>query len=217
MERVWTVRLASYVMLGWSMAVVGGQAQDPANTPEKALEAFKAAVEAGSVKGLANLLAGEEGITLRRIAEPFEKAKAANDRFERALKEMKIDFKNPFAASFSPFLDMHLDIVKDETTKKSEREYLARVKYGPRGKAQEETVLVVSEGGTWRVGAPSELAKTLPSPDRRDRQAIAFEKLAEVLDKLAVRIERKEVTTKEQVGLQLLKLFRDEKLAELLQ
>lgn len=193
------------------------QAQEKSATPDKALQAFKAAVEAGDVKRLSQHLAGEQGAALRKLVEPFEKAKTASERFDRALKERKIDFKNPFAAAFSPLADMQFDVVNDEVVKKTDREYLARIKYGPRGKAQEETVLVQAEEGAWRVGAPIELAKTLPGKDRLERQMKGLEKLAEILDKLAGELETKKLTTKEELGVRLIKLIEDEKLAELLQ
>jgi hypothetical protein len=205
------------MLIGLGLVPGLAHAQDKAPGPEKALEAFKAAVEAGNVQDLSQLVAGDEGVGLRQLAEPFDKAKRASDRFDQAMRDRKIDFKNPFAAAFQPFLDVQFEAVKDEIIRKSDRQYLARVKYGPRGKAQEETVLVQLEGNVWRVGAPLELAKSLPPKERWERQVKALEKLAQILERLAADIENKKLTSKEQVGILLIRLIEQEKLAEFLQ
>ncbi len=190
----------------------GGRAQEPAKaaTPAVALQAFKAAVDGGDFKALAQHAAGEPGRTLRELVAPFLKAKEANDRLEQALKEKKIEFRNPFAAGLTPFAELQFDLV-DVTTENNQ--VLARVKCGPRGKAAEETVAVVMEDG-WRVTPPEAIARQLPAKDRLKKHAAGLDKLAKVLETVAKEVEAGKAATKDKVLLRLVELFAEEKLAE---
>ena len=192
-------------------------AQDKASTPAAALGFVKAAVESGDVKTLSMHTAGEAGATLRKLAEPHSKARLASERLDRALKDKpEIGFKNPFSASLSPLADLQYDIVE---VGKEDKKVPARVRFGLRGRAQEEAVFVHNEAGAWRVDLPGDLAKTLKSlanAERADRQARGLEKLAELLDTLAKEIQDGGLKTKDAVVLRMLALVDDAGLGELL-
>src|SRR5262245_7434132 len=135
---------------GGTTNVLAQESAKPASAAA-ALAAFKTALEAGDFKGLSEISAGEHGRALRELVTPFLKAKEANDRLDKALKERKIDFPNPFAAGLTPFAELQFELV-DVTTEN--KQVVARVKCGPRGKAAEENVAVLMEDATWRVTPP---------------------------------------------------------------
>jgi hypothetical protein len=201
------------------LAPVAAQAQAPekAITPAAALALVKVAVEAGDLKTLAQHTAGDMGVTLRKLAEPYAKAKLANERLERLLKEKsEIGFRNPFAGSLNPLADMQYDIVE---VGKEAATLPARIRFGIRGKAQEEAILVRKEGDVWRVDLPGELVKQLQNlagPERIARHARGLDKLADVLDTLTREIQEGKLRTKDAVTLRLAMLVEETKLAELL-
>jgi hypothetical protein len=192
------------------------QGLEKATTPAAALALVKVAVESADLKALAEHTAGDAGVTLRKLAEPYAKAKQANERLERLLKDKpEIGFKNPFA-DLNPLADMQYDIVE---VGKEGATLTARIRFGPRGKAQEEAILVRRDGNGCRVDLPGELTKQLrvfASPDRLDRQIRGLDKLAEVLDTLAREVQEGKLKTKDAVTLRLLGLVDETKLAELL-
>jgi hypothetical protein len=194
------------------------RAQDKATTPAAALGFVKAAIEAGDVKALSVQTAGEPGARLRQIAEPYTKAKQASERLDRALKDKpELGVKSPFTAGLTPLAELQYDIV--EVGKEEKNKVLARVRFGPRGRAQEEAVFVQNESGAWRVDLPGDLTKTLKplaSAERTDRQARSYEKLAELLDTLAKEVQDGTLKTKDAVVLRMLALVDEAGLAELL-
>ena len=192
-------------------------AQDKATTPAAALGFVKAAIESGDVKALSAHTAGEAGATLRKPAEPHAKARQASERLDRALKDKpEIGFKNPFTVGLAPLADLQYDVVE---VGKEDKKTPARVRFGPRSRAQEEAVFVHNEAGAWRVDLPGDLAKTLKSlvdAERVDRQARGLDKLAELLDTLAKEIQEGGLKTKDAVVLRMLALVDDAGLADLL-
>jgi hypothetical protein len=196
---------------------VAAQEAKPAGGPEGALAAYKAAIESGDIKAVAELTAGPSGDALRKLAGPLTRAKAASDKLDKVLRDRpEIGYKNSFAPGLSPFADMQYEVIEVE---KEGDKVVARIKYGPRGKAQEETVQVQTEAGKWRVDAPAELVKhlrKLSAPGQLERHAQGLDRLADLLDTLATEIENGTLKTKEQVLLRTLDLFAKNKLAELL-
>lgn len=177
---------------------------------------FKVALETGNVKTLSGLAGGKEGDTLRKLADPYVKAKAASDRLDAALKEKSITFGNPFAASVTPLADLQLDIL--EITKEDNQE-IARVRIGPRGKTIEETLLLTQEDGGWRVSLPADMLKdlrTLSKKEQRDRRIQGIDKLATLLDTVAKEVQNGTLKTKETVLLRVAGLFKDEGVGEYL-
>jgi hypothetical protein len=195
-------------------AAVAG-AQEKADERATVLANFKTAMEAGDLKKLGPLVAGGEGEILRALAEPYAKAKVASDRFDSALKEKAIAFSNPFAGAVTPLADLQFDVV--EFAREDGKE-LVRVRFGPRGKGQEETLLLQQEQGTWRVSLPTELIKELKpltKREERDRRAKGIEKLSELLDTAAREVQNGTLKTKEAVALRMARLFEEGNLAEL--
>ncbi len=185
-------------------------AQDDAGAA--ALAAFKVAVESGSVKDLAPHVAGQAGQVLRRLAEPYARARASAERFEAALAEKNISLENPFAASVRPLADLQLDLL--EVSKDRER-HLVRVRFGPRGRAAEEVLVLVQEDGVWRVTLPVALLKDLQpvlrgnAADQRVRQ---LETLADIQDQLARDVSNGSLKNRDDVLLRLLVLSREKNL-----
>jgi hypothetical protein len=204
-------------ILGLAFIPCLGMGQDRATTPAAALGFAKAAVEGGDVKALSAHTAGEAGATLRKLAEPHSKARQASERLDRALKDKpEIGFKNPFTAGLTPLADLQYDVVE---VGKDDKKVPARIRFGLRGRAQEEAVFIHNEAGVWRVDLPGELAKTLKplaNPERVDRQARGLEKLTELLDTLAKEIQEGSLKTKDAVVLRMLALVDEGGLAELL-
>jgi len=199
-----------------SPSAAGAQGPEKAATPAAALALVRLAVESGDLKALAEHTAGDAGVTLRKLAEPYAKAKQANERLERLMKDKpEIGFKNPFG-DLNPLADMQYDIVE---VGKEGVTLTARIRFGPRGKAQEEAILVRKDGNDWRVDLPGELVKQLrafSAPDRLERQIRGLDKLAEVLDTLAREVQEGKLKTKDAVTLRLLGLVDEAKLAQLL-
>jgi hypothetical protein len=196
-----------------SISIARAQDHDPRAT---ALANFKTALETGNVKTLANLAAGKEGDVLRKLADPYTKTKAASDRLDAALKEKGINFTNPFAGSVTPLADLQLDILE---IAKDGNQDIARVRFGPRGKAMEETLALVQEEGTWRISLPAELLKdlrTLSKKDHRDRRLQGIDKLGDLLDTVAKEVQNGTLKTKEAVVLRVARLFQEGRLGELL-
>jgi hypothetical protein len=201
------MRIALALLLA-AAATGSMQAQDT-DPRVAALAGFKTALESGNVKTLSGLAAGKDGDTLRKLADAYTRARAASDRLDNALKEKRILLVNPFAASANPLADLQLDIL--ELTKENNQD-IARVRFGPRGKTVEETLLLAQESGLWRVSLPAELVKDLRSLDKkeaRDRRVQAIDKLAELLDSVAKDVQSGTLKTKESVLLRIAKGFRD--------
>ncbi len=205
-------RTAFVLLLIGGLTNLAGQEPVKAATPAAALQAFKTALEQGDFKAVAQHAGGPKGQSLRELAVPFLKAKEANDRLDKAVKDRKIELRNPFAASLTPFAELQFELV-DVTTENNQ--VLARVKCGLRGKGAEETVAVVMEDG-WRVTPPEAVVKQLPGADRLKKHATGLDKLAKVLDAVAKEIEAGKATTKEKVLLRLVELFQEEKVNEYL-
>ncbi|MCS6975825.1 MAG: hypothetical protein NZM31_02290 [Gemmatales bacterium] len=202
------------LLLSLSLGLVGltaaSAAQDDARAA--ALAAFKTAVESGSVKDLAPHVAGKPGQVLRRLAEPYAKARTAAERFETALAEKNIALENPFAASVRPLADLQVDVL--EITKDKDR-HLVRVRFGPRGRTNEEVLGLVEEEGAWRVTLPAALAKDLEPALRdnaADQRARQLETLSEILDQLARDVSNASLKTRDDVLLRLLLLSREKNL-----
>jgi hypothetical protein len=202
------------LLLAWPAAAA---AQPAADSPEGALAAYKVAVETGNLEATAKLTAGEAGAAFRKLAGPLAAAKAAADRLDQALQEKPdLNFKNPFAAGLAPLANLQLDVV--EVTKEKDR-ILARVRFGPKGKAEEETVGVRQEGGVWRIDPPAWLGRQLrplTTADRLDRQLKGLDKLTAVLDSLAKDIRDGKVKTKEEAVIRTVQLVNEANLGELL-
>jgi hypothetical protein len=185
-------------------------AQDDARAA--ALAAFKAAVESGSVKDLAPHVAGQAGQVLRRLAEPYARARASAERFEAALAEKNISLENPFAASVRPLADLQLDLLE---IAKDKEQHVVRVRFGPRGRAAEEVLALVQEEGAWRVTLPAALMKDLQpvlrgnAADQRVRQ---LETLADIQDQLARDVSNGSLKNRDDVLLRLLVLSREKNL-----
>lgn len=185
-------------------------AQDDARAA--ALAAFKAAVESGSVKDLAPHVAGQAGQMLRRLAEPYARARASAERFEAALAEKNISLENPFAASVRPLADLQLDLLE---IAKDKEQHVVRVRFGPRGRAAEEVLALVQEEGAWRVTLPAALMKDLQpvlrgnAADQRVRQ---LETLADIQDQLARDVSNGSLKNRDDVLLRLLVLSREKNL-----
>jgi hypothetical protein len=179
-------------------------------TPKQAaaLSEFKTYLEKGDLKKLGDKVAGESGNTLRRLAEPFSKAKAASDRLDKALADKpEVGWQNPFAAGLAPLARGQLEIV--EITPNGES-FVARVRYGQFG--QEEAVGIRKEGEEWRIDLPAELARALrplAKPERLEKRRRELEILAEILNSLAADIEAGKRKTKEEVILRLVELISD--------
>jgi hypothetical protein len=196
-------------------------AQPPAEikTPQAAVAAVKKALDANDLRALSDLTTNPAATTLRKLAEPFAKTRLAGERLDRALKDKPaLAFNNPFAASLTPFADVHFELVE---IGKEGNQTVARIRYGPRGaSAPEEVVALVQEGPTWRVDPPQAVVKALrrlaASPARLDQYTQGLEKLADVLNALAGDIEKDQVKTREAALLRLAQLVEDAKLAELL-
>src|ERR1043165_4607792 len=95
--------IALVVCLGTTLL----HAQEKATTPAAALGFVKAAVESGAGKALSAHTAGEMGALLRKLAEPYAKAKQASERLDRALKDKtEIGFKNRFTTGLMPLAEL---------------------------------------------------------------------------------------------------------------
>jgi hypothetical protein len=187
-----------------------------ATTPEEALKAYKTAIEAGDIKAVAELTAGEYGAILRKMAEKLAQAKANSDRLDKALKEKDIKFDNPFAAGLAPFADLEFGVVE---VGKEGAKAVARIKVGPRGKGQEETVYVQSEGGAWRVDLPADLARhlrPLASAERLNRHLEGLTKLTDLLNTVTGEVLNGTLKTKDEVLLRVVKLCDQYQLGKLL-
>jgi hypothetical protein len=198
---------------------------NPATTTNAAgaLAAFKVAVERGDVAALAAVTAGDTGVALRKIAPRHAKAREASDRLDRLVAERaELSFKNPFTAGLQPLADLQCDILElseSGAATSGAKPALARLRFGPRGKAQEEAIFVRNEQGTWRIELPGMLAKQLQpltGSERLDRQLKGLEKLAELLEALTKEVQAGTLKTKEAVTLRLVGLVNEYGLTELL-
>jgi len=192
-------------------SLVLGQEADPRAA---VLAGFKSALEKGDVKEVAGFVAGKHGEILRRLAEPYSRAAAASDRLDAALLEKNINWSNPFAAGVRPLADLQLDIL--EVTRE-ENQDLVRIRFGPRGRTQEETLALVQEGGAWRVSLPADLRKDLArltSKEAVDRQAKHLDALAEILDALAKEVSNGSLKSRNEIVLRLAKLVHEKGLGE---
>lgn len=205
-------------MRGWMwvlwLALLGvpGTAAAPDDARASALAAFKAAVESGSVKDLAPHVAGQAGQVLRRLAEPYARAKASAERFETALAEKNIALENPFAASVRPLADLQFDLL--EIARDTEQ-HVVRVRFGPRGRAAEEVLVLVQEDGVWRVTLPAALLKDLQPVLRKnavDQRVRQLESLADIQDQLARDVSNGSLKNRDDVLLRLLVLSREKNL-----
>jgi hypothetical protein len=194
-----------------SSSLVPGQESDPRAA---VLASFKTALEKGEVKEMAALVAGRHGEILRRLAEPYSRAAAASDRLDAALVEKNINWSNPFAAGVRPLADLQLDIVE---LAREDNQDIVRVRFGPRGRTQEETLALVQEGGAWRVSLPADLRKDLArlaSREDVDRQAKNLDALAEILETLAREVANGSLKNRNDVVLRLAKLVHEKGLGE---
>ncbi len=229
------MRLGFLPLMGSMVCCLVASAQDrveppkSADSPKAALEAYRDAIERRDIGQAAHLTAGSEGDAFRRLAGirnrdgkdaagPWVLAKQASDRLDRALSDKKIELKNPFKAGLDLFADVEFAAVEDPVVEAGKMKGTARIKFGPRGKAQEETVVVEFADGTWRVGLPVELARHLPAANRLPRLVEGLDKLADALNRLADEVEKDTANklTKGAIGVRLLELFQEARLAELL-
>jgi hypothetical protein len=212
-------RRGAVLVIGIFAGILAAQQPDakPGSTPEAALAGYKSAIEGGHVVAAAELTAGSPGVAFRKLAGPWTKAKAASDRLDRALAgKPELNLKNPLTRSFAPFVDMEYAVV--EASKEGTR-ILVRIKYGPRGKGQEEVVGLVQEGGTWRLDPPGDLAKSLRrlnDPTVLEKRVKGLGTLAEALDKLAGEIEAGKLKNREEVLARLAVLVSSLELDKLL-
>lgn len=193
-------------------AVLLGAAQAQEDPRAGVLASFKTALESGSVKDLAPHVAGKPGQVLRRLAEPYARAKTAAQRFEDALAEKGIALDNPFAASVRPLADLQLDLLE---IIKDKEQHQVRVRFGPRGRTAEEVLALVQEEGVWRVTLPAVLLADLEpvlSKDAADKRAKQLETLAEIFDLLARDVGNASLKTREDILRRLLELARDKNL-----
>lgn len=186
-------------------------------TPQAAVAALRKALEANDLAALAQLVPGPNDAALRTLAGPMAKAQAAGARVDAALKEQpSLNFANPFAASLTPFAGLTVELV--ETGKDAGRNFV-RVKVSTKdGAAHEEVLGLVSEGAGWRIGLPADLARQLrrlqDPPEELQREAERLAALADVLEKLAADLDKKQLKTREAALLRLAQLVAESKLAE---
>jgi hypothetical protein len=203
-------KLGLFTVLFFSLAPIA-VAEDQLSTQAAALQALKAAIEKGDVKALAQNAAGEPGVILRRLADPFAKAKTASDRLDKALMEKaEIGWRNPFSSGLTPLTGARLEIVE---IGKEGSDFVARVRFGQAD--QEESLGIRNESGSWRVDLPAELVRALRplgKPERLDRRRTELEQLTDVLNSLAADIESGKRKTKEAVMLRLLELIGESNL-----
>lgn len=204
------------------LLLVGGTAaQPPAGseraTPAQAVAALRAALEANDFKTLSQIVPGPDDALLRTLAEPMAKAQAAARQLDEALKEQpNLNFTNPFAAATSPFRGLMLELVE---VGKEGNQNVARVKFGPKGQPPREEVLgLVSEGNSWRVSLPGQLARELrrlKSPETElQKQCGRLEGLAKVLATLAEEVKGKKLKSREAALYRLAQLVDEAKLGE---
>lgn len=190
---------------------------DERSTPQSAVEALKKALEENDFKSLSQIVPGPYDAILRKMAEPMGKAQAAQGRLEAALKDQpNIQFVNPFGPALNPFTGISIELV--EVGKEGARN-IVRIRYGRKGTPLQEEVLgLVSEGNSWRIGLPAELAKELRRltnpPEELDKQVQRLDGLAKVLTTLAGEVEKKQLQTREGVVLRLAQLVAEAKLAD---
>jgi hypothetical protein len=213
-SRLVLASVVGILLVSWQHS--SAQTGKPASTPDEALKAYRKAIEDGDIKAVAALTAGEPGTTLRKLAEPLARAKDASDRLKKALEEKQLKFDNPFAAGLAPLADMEFALV--EMGKEGART-VARIKVGPRGKGQEETIYLSAEGGGWRLDPPADLAKqlrALASTERLERRLKGLDQLARILETVAGEVQNGKLKTSEDILLRLVKLGEEQKLSELL-
>ncbi len=217
--------LSKLIVLGIIAALVGSvsqaQAQEKPNSAETALVTYEKALKAGDFKAISDLTSGDSGKTLRKLADAFVKAQAASKRLDDELTgRPSLNLKNPFAGAFTTFNDAQFDLVELEKDKDGKR-YFARVsiKLGPSGKAQEETLIVQTEGGEWRVDPPADLAKQLRAYSTEaqiENQIKGLTKLANILDTVAGEITIGKLATREAIVIRIVEESEKQKLGELL-
>jgi hypothetical protein len=204
--------LPGLVWLVFPVLIPAGAFQDDPRA--SALARFKVAIETGNIKELAPLVAGRPGQILRRLADPYARLQAANERLEAALAERGITLENPFASVAQPLEDCHLEVL--EITQEAGKP-CARVRFGPRGRGAEELLALVEEEGTWRVTLPSALGNDLEKDAGQvpvEQRARQLARLADLLETLAQELATGKLKTRDEVLLRLLRLYREKMPAE---
>lgn len=210
------VRLPVTLVVALACSTHGMGQEKPANAAD-GMVAYKKALESGDVKTLAELTSGKEGEILRAIAEPLAKARAASDKFDEALRDKSIPLNNPFAANVNPLVDWQFDVV--EPPKKVDDKLVFIARFGPRGRTIEEALVASDKEGSWRISAPTDLARTLkPFHDAKalDQHKEALARLTTILSTAQDDVAKDRARTPAIVLLHLAKLVADNKLAEVL-
>lgn len=211
------------LLLAWSVAAVAAQDAAPAKTPtpQETFQAVNTALQQHDLKTLAKLAMPPHAVTLHSLAEPFARARQASDRLNKAAQDkLKFPYVHPFTASLTPFAERALELVE---VAKDGTQLLGRIRYGPPGRASEETVGIYAVDGIYRVDLPAEIARMTQKlsrpaigdqPSPLDQEKTRLDKVARILDTLAEEIDKGQWTTKETVTLRLLELVDETKLTE---
>ncbi|GBD36923.1 hypothetical protein HRbin36_02052 [bacterium HR36] len=217
-----TVALAAGIVLGQTAAV--------RPTPEAALQSLQKALESGDWRAVAEVLAHPKEprpFVPLALVEAWLRAQSASVQLEAALRELaeKTGAPNPQASGahpFSPYLNPSGELaiqILDVGAAGPAGKVRARIKCVHRGRAEEETVVVVRLGNSWYVTPPTALRQLFAdgeNPTVASRRTEGMNKLADILTETAQLVRAGHLKDRPAVLEHLLRRFHSTQLADLL-